>query len=56
MPGEAIEIKDENDEVIWYQWLFDESVWGQMREVTKVPQDPLDKEYYGYSILVKNGE
>ncbi len=56
MPGEAIEIRDENDEVIWYQWLFDESVWGQMREVTKVPQDPLDKEYYGYSILVKNGE
>ena len=56
MPGEAIEIRDENDEVIWYQWLFDDSVWGQMREVTKVPQDPLDKEYYGYSILVKNGE
>ncbi len=55
VPGEAIEIRDENDEVIWYQGFFDESVWSQMREVTKVPKDPLDKEYYGYSTLVKNG-
>jgi len=53
-PWESIEIRDENDEVIWYQWLFDESVGAKMREVTKVPKDPLDKGYYGYSILVKN--
>ncbi len=56
MPGEAIEIRDENDEVIWYQWLFDDSVWGKMSELTKVPRDPLDKEYYWYSVLTNKWE
>ncbi len=56
MPGEAVEVRDENDEIIWYQGLFDESVWAQMSELTKVPKDPLDKEYYGYSVLTNKGE
>ncbi len=54
-PWEEIEILNESGIVIWYQGLFDESVGAQMDELTKVPKDPLDKDYYWYSILTKDG-
>ena len=50
IPGKFVEIYTTSWELLGLEWVFDESVTSQMKDVLKTPKDPSDKNYYGYAI------
>ncbi len=50
LPGKFVPIYDTTWNLLGLEWIFNEEVTSQMKDVLKAPKDPLDKNYYGYSI------
>lgn len=51
-PWKAVKLLDSNDKVIWYQWLYDESVLDQWVDVNQIPTDPQNKKYYTFTTIL----
>ncbi len=50
LPGDFVPIYDTDWNLLGLEWIFNEEVTSQMKDVLKAPKDPSDGRYYWYSI------